>query len=146
MKKLMSIEDKARRLKQLEKIDFPSDQEIEEMLQLKEDLTLQTDLTQHDPEVVQMVQDYIKTKSEQAIQKKSSLLRKILRVEPKKPITYTDIEQLKNEAVVEELKARIRIAKAKAPKKNIIEKVLGKSSYNPFDVSHSKKRNNPWSF
>ena len=38
MMKLMSIEDKARRLKQLEKIDFPSDQELDEIEQLKEEL------------------------------------------------------------------------------------------------------------
>ncbi len=63
-------------------------------------------------------------------------IRKLLFIKPKKPVTQEDLDQLEMVAKKAELEARID--KAKGQKKSIIEKVLGKSTYNPFDMEKSK--------
>jgi len=74
-------------------------------------------------------------------EEKPSLLKKILRVKPKTPITQADIDQLKLDAQAAELKARIHKAKAEGPTIfDTITKVIGKSSHNPFDVSSNPKQ------
>lgn len=74
-----------------------------------------------------------------------SLLKKILRIKPKVPVTQAELDQLELEAKKAELKARIQKAKAQGPSIfDSITKVIGKSSHNPFDVSTSENRNNPF--
>lgn len=131
----MNIEDKTKRLNQLKKIDYPSDQEFQEIEQLEEELKEITS------------ESFKETKIELGPgkgfvvpippQKKKSILKTILRINPPKPVTQTEIDQLKLLAQKEELKSRI--AKAKGSRPNIIERVLGKSTSNPFDASSRKK-------
>ena len=87
-----------------------------------------------------------------------NLIRKILFVKEKQPpipVTDTELDQLDKEARKQELLARIEKAKALQAKAKgsgssvfkTIQKVIGKSDYNPFDVSSPRrKRDNTWSF
>lgn len=79
-------------------------------------------------------------------EEKPSLLKKLLRIKPKIPVTQEELEQLELEAKKCELKARIHKAKAQGPSIfDSITKVIGKSSHNPFDVSgSSNEKNNPF--
>ena len=65
------------------------------------------------------------------------ILRKLLFIKPKKPVTQDELDQL--ELVAKKAELEQRIAKAKAGKPGIIERVLGKSSYNPFDEKSPKR-------
>ena len=114
-----------------------SDQEYDELEKLREEV-IQNATEEFEQAHAKMIETIDQEKV--TIQKKSSLLRKILRVEPKKPVTQADLDQLEMIAKKEELKTRIQKAKGSRP--NIIEKVLGKSSYDPFRMtgkSHTKK-------
>lgn len=72
---------------------------------------------------------------------KTSMLKKILRIKPKVPVTKEELDQLELEAKKCELKARIAKAKAQGPSIfDTITKVIGKSNNNPFDVSTSTKQ------
>lgn len=128
----MNLEDKIKRLVELKKIQYPSDQELEEKERLQEELGLEAHESRVEP----------KRKPEEP---KTSLLRTILRIKPKQPVTQAELDQLKLIAQKEELKARIHKAKAEGPSIfDTITKVIGKSSNNPFDVSASKETNNPF--
>lgn len=130
----MNLEDKIKRLVELKKIQYPSDQEVEEKERLQEELGLEA----HESRVSR--QEPI-----QAEKPKQSLLKTILRIKPQVPVTQAELDQLKLVAQKEELKARIHKAKAQGPSVfDTITKVIGKSTNNPFDVSASEKRNNPF--
>ena len=74
-----------------------------------------------------------------------SIIKKILFIKEKKPITEEELKQLELEAKKAELKARIAKAKAQGPSIfDSITKVIGKSNYNPFDVSDKKSKYNPF--
>ena len=123
----MNLEDKIKRLVELKKVTFPSDQEVEEMEQIKEELGLET-------------QESRVSKPEPKEEKKS-IIKTILRIKPKVPVTKEELVQLELEAKKCELKARIAKAKAQGPTLfDSITKVIGKSNNNPFDVSASTKQ------
>lgn len=144
------MEEKQARLNQLKRIVYKSDEEILEMEKLQEELKFQSN---------EQVSHFSGTKislgegkgSLIPIQAKPSLLRKLLRVkqkEPSKPVTQEDLDQLKLDAQKEELLARI--AKAKSQRKNntpsifeSIQKVIGKSTNNPFDISDKSSKKRP---
>lgn len=128
----MNLEDKIKRLVELKKIQYPSDQEVEEKERLQEELGLEAHESRVEPE-------------RKPQEPKTSLLRTILRIKPKVPVTKEELDQLELEAKKCELKARIAKAKAEGPSVfDTITKVIGKSNNNPFDVSASEKRNNPF--
>lgn len=123
----MNLEDKIKRLVELKKIQYPSDQEVEEKERLQEELGLEA----HESRVEQPKQE----------EPKPSMLKKILRIKPKVPVTKQELEQLELEAKKCELKARIHKAKAEGPSIfDTITKVIGKSNNNPFDVSTSTRQ------
>lgn len=143
----MNLEDKIKRLVVLKKITYPSDQEVEEKERLQEELGLEA----HESRVEQPPSRKLRhfttdTTIENKIEShEKNLLRKILRVKPKVPVTKEELDQLELEAKKCELKARISKAKAQGPSLfDSITKVIGKSTNNPFDVSASEKRNNPF--
>ena len=74
-----------------------------------------------------------------------SIIKKILFIKPKKPVTEEELNQLELEAKKAELKARIAKAKAEGPSVfDSITKVIGKSSHNPFDISNQKSKYDPF--
>lgn len=126
----MNLDDKIKKLKQLQKIDYPSDQEREEIEILKGDIL---EITK---EVQSTYEDKPKSQPQQEPKKETSILKKILRLTPKEPVTQAELDQLKLVAQKEELKARIAKAKSAGPSIfDSISKVIGKSSNNPFDLS-----------
>lgn len=135
----MNLEDKIKRLVELKKIQYPSDQEVEEKERLQEELGLEA----HESRVEhsEHFSGTPITKAKEPQEPKTSLLRTILRVKPKVPVTKEELEQLELEAKKCELKARIAKAKAQGPSIfDTITKVIGKSNNNPFDVSASAKQ------
>lgn len=135
----MNLEEKIKRLVELKKIQYPSDQEVEEKERLQEELGLEA----HESRV-----EHSKhfsgtpiTEPKEPDEPKPSMLKKILRIKPKVPVTKEELEQLELEAKKCELKARIAKAKAEGPSIfDTITKVIGKSNNNPFDVSASTKQ------
>lgn len=124
----MNLEEKIKRLVELKKIQYPSDQEVEEKERLQEELGLESHESRVEPK-------------QEDIKPKTSLLRTILRVKPKVPVTKEQLDQLELEAKKCELKARIAKAKAQGPSIfDTITKVIGKSNNNPFDVSSTSKQ------
>ena len=70
-----------------------------------------------------------------------SLIKKLLFIKEKTPITEETIKQLELDARAAELKARISKAKAEGPSIfKTIQKVIGKSDHNPFDMTSSKRQ------
>lgn len=154
----MSLEDKLKRIKELDKIQYLSDQEVEERAQLLDEMRLMRiqsgplhNNNNSYPEIETITTDpknYIKI--EEAEQRKPSLLRRILRVEQKQPqiskqVTQAELDQLTLEARKQEL--LLRIAKAKSQQKQhkgsifeSIQKVIGKPSYDPFDMTQRKQK------
>ena len=127
----MNLEDKIKRLVELKKIQYPSDQEVEEKERLQEELGLEAHESRVErPEALPVIE-----------KPKQSLLKTILRIKPKVPVTKEELDQLELEAKKCELKARIAKAKAEGPSVfDTITKIIGKSSNNPFDVSASPKQ------
>lgn len=143
----MNLEEKKKRIAELRKIDYLSDQECEELERLKDEVLQETgdNVNKAHQKLIdsmdknEKIQIEIKSKeNEKPVT--HSLIKKLLRVTPKQPVTQAEIEQLKLVAQKEELKSRI--AKAKGARPNIIERFLGKSTHNPFEVgtSNTKKR------
>ena len=81
------------------------------------------------------------------------IIRRILFVKPKeplKPVTQEELDQLELEAKKQELLSRISKAKAEQQKNkpsifNTIQKVIGKSDNNPFDVSSARGKRSEYS-
>ena len=139
----MSLDEKLSRLRKIYKIAYPSDQEIHEAEKLEEEIKLileESDIKirPREPE------------PEQPKKIRGNLLRKILFVKPKeppKPVTEAELADLTMIARKEELKARIAKAKAKQKESGgsqsvfeTIQKVIGKSTSNPFDMSGGSRR------
>ena len=101
----MSFEAKEKRLKELTLQRFLSDDEIEEMQQLREELQI----IRQESKEPKKIKVEIK---EQPKKQKRSILDIILQKVREKPITYDELNNLKNKAIKEELKARIEKAKA----------------------------------
>lgn len=137
----MSLDEKLIRLRKIYKIAYPSDQEIHEAEELEEEIKLileESDIKikprEQEPEVPKKI--------------RGNLLRKILFVKPKeppKPVTKQELEQLDMVAKKEALLTKI--AKSKAERKGsgssvfeTIQKVIGKSTSNPFDMSGGSRR------
>lgn len=145
----MSLDEKLSRLRKLYKIQYPSDQELEEANQLEDEIKLILE------------ESYVKIKPQEPeekpqsepVKKQRGIIQKLLFIKPKeppKPVTEAELLDLTMQARKEEIKARIAKAKAQQQKSggnksifDTIQKVIGKSSNNPFDVSEnrgSKKR------
>jgi len=74
-----------------------------------------------------------------------SLLKKILMIKEKQPVTEESLKQLELQAREAELKARIAKAKAQGPSLfDSIKKVIGTSNNNPFDVSRKRSDYDPF--
>jgi hypothetical protein len=165
----MNIDDKSKRLRQLKMIHYPSDQDLEEMEKLEDEIKISFSEVTEPNEIREGVfadpsfrskQVFTQTnvnlgtgKGELVPIPKQSLLRKILRVKqriPERPVTFSELEQLKMVAQKEELLTKISKAKAQRKKDKpsvfeTIQKVIGKSTSNPFDMSPSKKdKYDPW--
>jgi len=100
----MSLEEKMSRLKELSKIPYPSDQEFEEKEKLKEEIKLIYDESHNFEE------------DTKPVRKRYSILELIIKRFRKKPVTWEQIERLKNEKTVAYLKRDI--AKANYERKN----------------------------
>lgn len=69
-----------------------------------------------------------------------SLIKKLLMIKDKQPVTEETIKQLDLDARAAELKARISKAKAEGPSIfDSISKIIGKSNNNPFEISTPKR-------
>lgn len=104
---LVSLEDKMSRLRKLSQIQYPSDQDIEDMEILQEEIRL----FYKDSELNQVVEPKPIIKKQ-----KRSLLEIILNKIKTKPATWDEIQQLKLDKTRAELKRDI--AKAKYEAKN----------------------------
>ena len=112
----MNIEDKQERLKELRKIQFPSDQEVQEIEQLEEELNM---IHQEETQVFKETNIDLGTGKGIIIpikKRKRSLLEIILEKVKSKPATFEEIQQLKLDKQRAELKRDI--AKANYDRKN----------------------------
>ena len=105
---------KQERLDELKKIKFPNDEEVEEILRLEEELNLTK---------VESCKEEIPKPQKRSI---LDIIRTKLK---KKPITYQEIERLKNERIVAYLKRDI--AKANYERKNPGDKRSGSRKKSP---------------
>lgn len=137
----LNIEEKQARLKELSRPDaILSDQDYEEAKQLEEELEMI-----HQEETQSFKETNIDLGNGKGFtvpikKRKRSLLEIILEKVKKKPITFEQIEKLKNERTVAYLKRDIAVAnyerknpggkrkQSKSPKSNSIEKEFGPSS------------------
>ena len=126
----MSLENKLSELRKLSQLPFKSDQEIERIEQLEEEIRL----LYHDLELHNIVTEETYKKEPIVKRQKKSILDLIIQKIKPKPVTFDEIQQLKLEKQRAELKRDI--AKAKYETKNPGGKSKNKKIVSVFGGSH----------
>lgn len=134
----MNLEQKKQRLAELRRLSFPSDQDIEEIDQLLEQIQLERDGDVEEPK--QVNQKPVNNKQMREPKKpKRTILGWIKDTLKEKPVTQAEIDQLKMKAIKERYKADIRISKSKGRANSKSSTVL-KDLFGPEPTSSGRGR------
>lgn len=138
----MSFTEKKKRLSELKKIEFPSDQEIDEITLLEEEIAMEYNEFRYKEEnpqvkeeikeeprmkrtIFEFVADKIREKQGKQVKdrkrdpKKQSIITKVIALTKEKPVTQAELDELKKQVIKYRLKADI------AKHKEIIHKSKG---------------------
>lgn len=137
----MNIQEKIKQLERLDKIPYPSDQEIDERIKIKEEIDIM--MNENKPEIT--IQETVQTKPVELKKQKRTLYEVIQDYRKRKKeehkATWDEIQQLKLEAIKERLKKDIAVSKSKQRemKRERMNSILNMVSIKPAENQPKKK-------